>query len=617
MSNIIFAESKSGKDLFNKSNVKTYILAGLIYAAISLLMFWPITSGIKTTVPNNMDVFNMLWNIWWVNYATFTLHTSIFHTTLLYYPVGANLASEPFLPIASFLAIPLQSISLAFEYNILFFIGYILSGIFSFILVYYLTGNKYAAFIGGLVFAFSPMHIAQSYAHLNWTMIEWIPLFLLFFILTINEKKQIYIMGAAVSFVLLTFMGDLQQAIMTSVLAIFILAYLLIRDKKIVLNRQMISNLAELIILVLIIGSPIFVPLGETIIHSSVLSTAGESSSLLDSTLWSNNLLSFFLPSVYNGIFTGLANSHYASIYQNSQETISYIGFSVLILSTFAVLYYNKHKHNGRNAVKMWLLMLVIFAWLSTGPLLIVGKYVAPVPGPFVIYHYIPIFSVIREPGRFDLLATLALAVLSGFGVKVLLDRIGTSKKKSMLKIYAVIAIALIVLVEYNGAPTGSSASYLFTNTTIPSAYYTINSTKNNSSVMILPDSINTYSGYTARVMYYQTLFKEPIIGGYTSRINLTEYYSVANISLSKIGENTSLLSASYNSPIMENYTSNTLQSLSDYNVSIVGVINGAYNQTSRQELTNYLKYLFGSPIYQSNSTTLFSTANAISTYRK
>lgn len=609
----VFGEARIGKDIFNRSEIKTYIIAALIYAAITLAMFWPISTAVTNVVPRNGDVYNMLWNLWWVNYATFTLHTSIFSTKLLYYPIGANLVSEPMMPISAILGIPLQWISLALEYNVFFLTGFILSGLFAFMLVRYLVGNRYAAFIGGMVFAFSPMHVAQSYAHLNWTVIEWIPLFLLFFILVLKERKHVYIFGAAASFVLLTFMGDIQQAILTIVLVIFILCYISIKNKKIILDRQLMICAIEMIILILIIGAPLFVPIANSLLHSGAISEAGESSSLGNAVLWSNNLLSFFLPSVYNGLFSGIASKYYGSIYLGSQETISYLGYSVLALCIFAVLYYGNRRPKIRDNVRIWLWMVVFFAYFSIGPVLIVYNFLTPIPGIFILYHFIPLFNLIREPGRFDLLATLGLAVLSGFGIRALFEKMGSANRHAFRNFCITLVFAILILVEYNGIPLGPSISHLFANTQVPAAYYTINSINGNS-VIMLPDSINFYNNYTPLVMYYQTVFKKPILGGYTSRQNLTEYYSVANVPLSKIGQDPEILNGmSYNSPTVKNYSKLTLQMLSEDNVSVVGVINGAYNSTSRKILLNYLTYLFGNSIYQSNSTTLFSTSNAFS----
>jgi hypothetical protein len=298
-------------------------------------------------------------------------------------------------------------------------------------------------------------------------------------------------------------------------------------------------------------------------------------------------------------------------MYFGFNEGISYIGYSVIFLSIVGILYYRKSKE--RNKVMVWFWLALIFALFSVGPLLSVYTYgLTDIPGIYVIYHYIPLFNLVREPGRFDLFVTLSLAVLSGFGIDSLFKRMKSGADgKARNALYIALLFAAIILIEYNGMPAISSVNSLFMNTTIPSAYNNISPIKGNYSVLMLPDSINS-TLYPAMLMYYQTTFKKPIIGAYTARTNQTEIDSVAAIPLSKLGANPQILLNSSNSTI-ENYSNVTLQMLSKYNVSIVGIMNGAYNSTERGVLFKYMSKLFGAPIYQSNSTTLFSTTNSLS----
>lgn len=617
MDDTIPGKGKTGSGIFGRQEWKYYIAALLVYAAITLAMFWPISTGITSTVPRSSDVYNMLWNLWWVNYASFTLHTSIFSTKLLYYPVGTNLVYEPLMVVSAIAAIPLQSVSLALEYNVLFLTGFMLSGLFMFMLVYYLVGNRYAAFIGGLVFAFSPMHIAQA-THLNWVVLEWVPLFVLFFLLMLRERRQVYIFGAAISFLLITFMGDFQQGIMTIVFVVFLLAYYLIKERGLILNKRFILGFAEFILLVAIIGSPLLIPIAGSLLHTTALHNANQASTLLDTTQWSSNILSFFLPSPYNGLFTWFAVKYYIGIYQNSNEGVSYLGYSVLFLCAVGLLYYRKSKHAG--SVRLWLWAVIIFAWLSIGPLLLVYTYgLTPIPGIYIIYHYIPLFNLVREPGRFDMLATLGLAVLAGFGINALFEKSGAKRKRSRY-LYITILFAALILIEYNGIPAfypvnSWFATPLFANTTVPNGFNVISAMSGNQSIMVLPqDFLYGNNIYTPMAMYYQTVSKKPMIGGYVSRIGQPQIASVSEIPLSMMGSNTAILgNLGYNSTIVENYSRVTLHMLSADNVSVVVVMNGAYNATELKLLDGYLIHLFGAPIYRSNSTTLFSTTNALS----
>ena len=213
---------------FAKAHYKEYLLLLAVYLAIALVLFWPSTLNITTTVPSGRvgvnaagtgDVYLFLWDLWWLKYSLFVLHTSPYFTPLLYKPVGANLATQTLSPLAGLFSIPLQLVSLGFAYNVILFISFMLSGFFMYLLAEYLIKNRYAAFIAGLVFEFSPFHIAHALVgHLNWSGIEFIPLFILFFLLMLKDKKLYSIAGVSISFVLVLFVGDPEQGIISLLL---------------------------------------------------------------------------------------------------------------------------------------------------------------------------------------------------------------------------------------------------------------------------------------------------------------------------------------------------------------------------------------------------------------
>ncbi len=103
---------------------KAPIIAFAIYLVIAFLRFPNITGNITTTIPGaNGDAYQNLWGMWWVVYALFHLHTNIYYTTLLFWPIGANLIYQTMSPLGSMITAPLQAISIPLAYNALFFIG--------------------------------------------------------------------------------------------------------------------------------------------------------------------------------------------------------------------------------------------------------------------------------------------------------------------------------------------------------------------------------------------------------------------------------------------------------------------------------------------------------------
>ncbi len=604
---------------------KQYLKPFLVYLAISLIMFWQVTINLFGYVVNGHgDVYQSMFNLWWVPYAVFTLHQSPYFTNLLYYPVGASLVTQTLSPLAGIITAPLQFAGSAFVYNVLFFSSFALSGIFMFALANYFVKNRYAAFIAGLIFAFSPMHIAQSYGHLDWTIIEWVPLFLYLYVRTINEHKKRYAFFAALSFVLLTFMGDIEQGIMVFfATVVFTIIYLVI-DRAKLLDRKAVVNVGLFIVMTLILSAPFLLAMLPYLSGGS-FATAQQNSGVVNNMMWSNNVLSFFLPSYYNGIFHSLSLSYSQSIYaltykgvnyqMNVGERVSYIGYTVIALAAAAM--YFDYKRNRLKNVALWLVFGIVFAWLSLGPYVQFGSYVSGIPTIYSLYRLVPVLNIIREPGRFDMIFTICLAMLAAFGFQQL--TYGKDGRKSFM---IMAAVSVLILIEYNGMPLSSQfASQTITSTQIPVAYSQIGKISGNFSVLVLPALPNQSdepAQYMGQATYYVSALKKPIIGGYTSRENATESISVSAVPLVQTAQYLELgYGLIYPSPISEDPTNLTLLSLANYNTAFIAVQLSAYNTSSKQSIVDYLAGIFGQPVYLnlSDNTSVFSTEAAISKY--
>ena len=591
---------------------KKEVLVLTLYLLLTILVSWPIFANITHVfahINGTGDPYQFLWFLWWPGYSIFTLHSSPYTTNLLYYPYGANF-SYNYLdsPISSLISFPFQQISLTFSYNVIFILGFLLSAFFMYLLAMHLTEDTYASFIAGAIFSFSAVNIAHSFIFLNFTSTEWIPLFILSFLLSIKRRKLRYIVLAAFSLVLASFMGDIEQGIMLFLFVLLFCYFTYFSSSRKLINLKTISIIFEILLLSFLIGLPFIFPLINGIIHSNSLSLAATSSSLSANEAWSNDLLSFFLPSYFNGLFNQLASKYYPTLmpYGFYWEGVSYIGYSVILLSIFGI--YSDIKSTKFKNTMAWASIGIIFAMLSLGPLIHINGNVTMIPGPYILYRIIPIFNLIREPGRFDIMFSLCLAILAAFGLRSLLSKVNSAKKKT---IYTAI-ISSIVLLECAGIPlTSSFTNTFYTNTAIPEAYSLMNHTIN-SSVLFLPTAPDQ-SYPSAIAMYYQTEFNVPIIGGYTTRstplqdfyiysIPLVSTYSIENLS-------------SYGSyPIKENLTKPTLILLSRYNISYISVLSNLYNATVLKNLTSTLSNMLGSPIYTGNSTILFKVPEKVHT---
>lgn len=596
--------------------LKQYAPIVLAYLAISLVFFWPMMLNIASSVPGTGgDIFQSMWELWWVPYSTFTLHTNPYFSHYLFYPAGANLATQTLAPIAGLLSMLFQPISLAFALNAIFLLGFALAGLFTYMLAFHVTKNRAASFIAGFIYAFSPIHTIQAFGHLQFTNIEFMPLFMLLLLHMTEEKRHLYAIGAGISFVLLTFMGDIEQGLMAVLLTFFVLAYLVLdkNHRYKVLNKKFAMMSAEMLITILVFGSPfIFGVLSA--FSPGALSTINAQATTAYNELYSPDLLSFFVPSAFNGLLSFLGSGFNSIFAPAPAERTTYIGYSVIFLVLVALAHEYKERFKSTG---VYLVPLVLFGLLSIGPYLQINGSLTAVPGLYQVYHYIPLFSVLREPGRFDMPLELFLAIFAAIGIVQLDSKYSTSSFK---KYVPILFFALLVL-EYNPWPVGQHMlnSMYTLNTTIPAAYYRIGALTGNFSVLILP-TIPNYTNpqpelYPGMALYYQTAFKKPLVGGYVPRVNTTQVFTLVNVPL--------IVSAYYlqngqglvyGSPLQENYTNATAFFLGAYNIGFVSVIEQAYNQTELQQIASYLAGFLGYPVYQGNGTVVFSTSKIAGT---
>jgi hypothetical protein len=586
--------------------------AAAAYLVAALVLFYPLTTNMGTVMPGfGGDSYQNLWNIWWVGYALLNLHTSIYYTNLLFFPIGANLVEQTMSPLLALISLPFQALGTIFAYNVVFLLSFVLSGLGMMVLARYVTKSDYAAFFAGIVFAFSSFHIAQADAHIHFVNIMFVPLFMYFLLKTIDKNRRIDALGMAVSFAGSALIGSTQQAVMLAVLFVAtIVAYLAFsKNRKKLLSVQFASNMALFVVLAFVIGIWLFLPEAVAML-SGGLSSVNYLNDVQHNELWSSDLLSFFTPSYYNGLFNWLTKGTYNTIYAgNPTERAAYLSFTALMLTCYCI--YKQRRHAAP-----WVAGLILFALLALGPQMEFNGAVSVVPSIYYIYHAIPGINIIREPGRFNLLVTMFLAVLSAMGLKLLLDR-GEADKKSILnnKLLVVGAISVLFLIESNGMPmfNHSILQLVSTQVSVPKLYPLLATMKGNFSVLALPAVTTNTSISIGKSTYYTSITHKPLVGGYVTRTNNTELLDIYNIPL--VLQDKDLIdydNASYASPVVQNYTNQTLLTLFNYNTEFVVVDKSAYNKTTLPVMEGYLASVFNSPVYNDNTTIAFSTAKAI-----
>lgn len=602
---------------------KEYLRVCAVYLLIALVAFAPIAMNMSTTATGTGgDTYLNMWDIWWVNYAVYTAHTSIWFTPLVFWPVGENLVYHTLAPLAGLLAGPMSLVSLPFAYDSLFFIGFMLSGLTMYILADYFVANKYASFVAGLVFSFSASHIDHSYGLLIFTQIEWIPLALYFMVRMVKEKRRVFAAGLGISFMLATFMGNVEQSVMLLVLLVIVLLLYAINEgtRKLVLAKEFLVNAVIAVVVCFIVGIWGFLPLISTLSQPGALSLANQNNTPQSESIWSADLLTFFVPSYYNSIFYPVLQN--SSLYlPDPSERVAYIGYTVIALALLALL-------NEFKSSRMWLVVVVIFAWLSLGPSLLVFGNNTGIPTLYTLYSLIPGLSIIREPGRFALITALGFAMLAAIGMKYVLQnwRNKFSMPERNFYLLATAGFAFLYLLEVNGlVMAGAVESVTMTYVSVPQLYTDIAQIQSQNfstfTLPALPGSGLSPDLYPGMATFYQAFTHKPIVGGLDGRYTPQQLLSIYNIPLTTIAEELELNPQSpptYVSPVVQNYTNQTLLSLYNYNTGVVILDKGAFTPSDALLFESYLGGVFGNYIYQDNSTIAFDAfpAENSSVYR-
>lgn len=158
--------------------------ATVAYAAIALVMTWPLAAGLTRDVA--WDLGDSVLNMWILAWDCDQLRALLqghlsrvqhFFDANIFHPAPLTLAYSEHLVPQAIQIFPIYALTRnpILCYNLLFLSTFVLSGLGMFLFAREVTGSTAAAFIGGLLFAFAPYRIPQA-SHLQILSSQWMPL---------------------------------------------------------------------------------------------------------------------------------------------------------------------------------------------------------------------------------------------------------------------------------------------------------------------------------------------------------------------------------------------------------------------------------------------------------
>ncbi|MBI5649435.1 MAG: hypothetical protein HZC40_03150 [Chloroflexi bacterium] len=412
------------------------LFALIAYTLLAILLTYPLVLNFATHVPGDGgDDPALAWNLWWVPHALINLQQTPIYTQHMFYPIGINLAFYTLTYLNAFLSIPIQSafnLVIASNVNVLF--SLVMSGFGAYLLVKWLfksTVNSQQstvpAFIAGALYAFSANKLLYiSLGQFNIASSHWIPFYVLFLLkltrarhtnrerfarITNYELRIGFLLGLFLLF------QALSEFIYASFLILFTALYLVYQliatRAKLLANYQLLFTFAIATITFTLPMSPILAAMFQD------MATEGDfiQQGLGFADVFSSDALGFFIPSKLHPVLGGLESQlHFA--YTN----FAFLGFAAL---AFALIALWKIPH-----ARIWGIFGAIFVLISLGPALSINGARFDLPLPFDVLLEIPFVKGNRYPSRWSVLVTLALAILVGYGIAWISEKLKIKSAK-------------------------------------------------------------------------------------------------------------------------------------------------------------------------------------------
>src|SRR5262245_31952059 len=127
-----------------------------IYVLITLLFTYPTALHMTDAIGGQQDAPEQYWDLWWAGHAVLDLHQDPFQASYMHHPFGLRLYFHTYNIVNGILSLPIQACcGTAAAYNAMIIFAFTMTALGTYMLVWYLTRRRAAAFVAGLIYAYN------------------------------------------------------------------------------------------------------------------------------------------------------------------------------------------------------------------------------------------------------------------------------------------------------------------------------------------------------------------------------------------------------------------------------------------------------------------------------
>jgi hypothetical protein len=373
----------------------------LLFCALSVAWTWPLGRHLASRIPNDpgdpvLNTYLLGWN------ATALPFSDGWWDPPFFFPMRGALALSEHLAGLTVISTPVQLLggSALLAYNVCFLASFALSGWFTYLLVYRLTGSILAGIVAGIAYGFAPFRAGQL-AHLQVLTSQWLPLQLLAMHAYLNDRRRRWLLLCGAAW-LVQGLSNGYYLLFAPVLTVLWLAWFprWKRDRRSGLALAAAWGAASLLFAPFLLKyREVHDALGLTRPEAEIVKFSAQPASFLNAPA----MLAFWTP-----------RDPFAA------ESFLFPGVTVVVITLAAGVACLSRRTlrvivDERSALFFYAVSAIVLATLTLGP----GEADSGSRWlrPYYWLTLLPGYGSLRVPSRFGMLSALCLAVAAGLGL--------------------------------------------------------------------------------------------------------------------------------------------------------------------------------------------------------